>query len=209
LADLFASDRDSERATDIQDYQRTCNEFIIDISGDYKGWVDKYNLNPEEVTSRKASIEKVVETTNEWITNYADTIKKVDITMNDGINKMAEYTAGYPFNFEVLVNQSKRYTYHQLGKLKVNVKASPNPGHLARIGNYHKDQLFLLNSSCQVDFVVSKDISRAVDILDDFVIFDATECQRNDLISFTIVVEETSNESVLDRRGYSTIVMLR
>jgi hypothetical protein len=66
-----------------------------------------------------------------------------------------------------------------------------------------------LNSSCQVDFAVSKDISRAVDILDDFVIFDATECQKNDLISFTIVVEEVSNESVLDRRGYSTIVRLR
>ena len=206
---MFASDRDSERATDIQDYQRTCSEFITEISGDYKGWVDRYDLSPEEATSRKASIEKVVETTNEWITNYADTIKKVDIAMNDGINKMAEYTAGYPFNFEVLVNQSNRYTYHQLGKLKVNVKASPKPGRRARIGNYHKDQLFLLNSSCQIDFVISKDIARAVDVLDDFVIFDATQCQKNDLISFTIVVEEISNESVLDRRGYSTIVMLR
>src|SRR5919109_3128462 len=143
---MFASDKDSERATDIQDYQRTCSEFIIEISGDYKEWVDKYNLSPEEATSRKASIAKVVETTNEWITNYADTIKKVDITMNDGINKMAEYTASYPFKLEVLVNQSTRYTYHQVGKIKVNVKASPKPGRLVRIGNYHKDQLFLLNS---------------------------------------------------------------
>jgi len=206
---MFASDRDSERATDIQDYQRTCSEFIIEISGDYKGWVDKYDLGQNEGASRKASIEKVVETTNEWITNYADTIKKVDITMNDGINKMAEYTAGYPFNFEVLVDQSNRYTYHQVGKLKVNVKASSKRGRLARIGNYHKDQLFLLNSSCQIDFVVSSDIARAVDVLDDFVIFDATQCRKNDLISFTVVVEEISNESVLDRRGYSTIVMLR
>jgi hypothetical protein len=57
--------------------------------------------------------------------------------------------------------------------------------------------------------MVSKDIARAVDILDDFVIFDATQCQKDDLISFTIVVEEISNESVMDRRGYSTIVMLR
>ncbi|MGC2483622.1 MAG: hypothetical protein WA398_07660, partial [Nitrososphaeraceae archaeon] len=74
--------------------------------------------------------------------------------------------------------------------------------------NYHKDQLFLLNSSCQVNFVVSEDIARAVDVLDDFVILDATQCLKNDLISFTIVVEEISNESVLERRGYSTIVML-
>ena len=205
---MFASDRDSERATDIQDYQGTCSEFIVEISSDYKGWVDKYNLNPEEAKSRNASIEKVVETTNEWITKYTDTIKKVDIAMNDGINKMAEFTAGYPFIFEVLVNQSIRYTSHQVGKLKVNVKASPKPGHLIRIGNYHKDQLFLLNSSCRVNFVVSQDIARAVDVLDDFVILDATQCQKNDLISFTIVVEEISNESVLERRGYSTIVML-
>jgi hypothetical protein len=206
---MFASDKDSERATDIQDYQRTCSEFIIEISGDYKEWVDKYNLSPEEATSRKASIAKVVETTNEWITNYADTIKKVDITMNDGINKMAEYTASYPFKLEVLVNQSTRYTYHQVGKIKANVKASPKPGRLVRIGNYHKDQLFLLNSSCQIDFMVSKDIARAVDVLDDFVVFNATQCKTNDLISFTIVVEEISNESVFERRGYSTIVMLR
>jgi hypothetical protein len=56
--------------------------------------------------------------------------------------------------------------------------------------------------------VVSEDIARAVDVLDDFVILDATQCQKNDLISFTIVVEEISNESVLERRGYSTIAML-
>ena len=47
-----------------------------------------------------------------------------------------------------------------------------------------------------------------MDVLDDFVILDATQCLKNDLISFTIVVEEISNESVLERRGYSTIVML-
>jgi ribosomal protein S11 len=206
---MFASDRDSERAADIQDYQRTCSEFIIEISGDYKNWVDKYDLSQEEARSRKTAIENVVKTTNEWIINYSDTIKKVDISMNDGINKMAEFTAGYPFKFEIFVNQLKRYTFHQLGKLKVNVKATPNAGRLTRIGNYHKDQLFLLNSSCQVDIIVSQDITRAVDVLDDYIIFDATQCHTNDLISFTIVVEEVTNNSVLERRGYSTIVMLR
>src|SRR5829696_6750958 len=97
---MFATDRDSERATDIDDYRRTCSEFIIDISRNY------------------------------------------------GINKMAEFTAGYPFKIEVLLNQSTRYAFHEVGKLKVNVKATPKIGSLARIGNYHKDQLFLLDSSC-------------------------------------------------------------
>jgi hypothetical protein len=208
---MFAADTDSERATSIQDYQRTCSDFIIDISSDYKSWVDKYNLNQEEERSRKATIDSIVQKTNEWITNYADTIKKVDVTMNDGINKMAEVTAGYPFAFEIFVNQLKRYTYHPVGNIKVNVKATPNvAGRLARIGNYHKDQLFLINSSCQaVDFMVSEDTMRAVDVLDDYIIFDATHCQINDLISFTIVVEEISNGSVYERRGYSTILLLR
>jgi hypothetical protein len=206
---MFASDKDSERATDIEDYQRTCSEFIIDISSDYKNWVDKYDLNRDEIMSRKAAIDSVVEMTNEWITRYSDTIKKVDISMNDGINKMAELTAGYPFKYEILVNQLKRYTYHQVGKLKVNVKATPKAGRLARIGTYHNDQLILLNSSCHIDFVMSEDSKRAVDVLDDYLILDATQCQKNDLISFTIVVEEISNNSVMERRGYSTIVMLK
>ena len=206
---MFASDKDSERATDIEDYQRTCSEFIIDISSDYKNWVDKYDLNRDEIMSRKAAIDSVVEMTNKWITRLSDTIKKVDISMNDGINKMAEFTAGYPFKYEILVNQSKRYTYHQVGKLKVNVKATPKAGRLARIGTYHNDQLILLNSSCYIDFIMSEDSTRAVDVLDDYLILDATQCQKNDLISFTIVVEEITNNSVMERRGYSTIVMLK
>jgi hypothetical protein len=160
--------------------------------------VDKYDLDKEENKSRKARIENVVKKTNEWIINYASTIKKVDITMNDGINKMAEITAGYPFKFEIFVNQ-----------LEINVKATPNPGKQARIGYYHKDQLFLMNSSCQVDFIASQDSLRAVDVLDDYIIFDTTHCQEDDLISFTIVVEELSNSLVVERRGYFTIVMLR
>lgn len=207
---MFATDTDSERATDIQDYQRTCSDFIIEISSDYKDWVDKYNLDQEENRSRIAAIDSMVRKTNEWITNYGDTIKKVDIVMNDGINKMAEVTAGYPFIFEIVVNGLTRYTFHPIGKLKVNVKARPNTGRLARIGNYHKDQLFLINSSCQVDFIVSEDSMRGVDILDDYIIFDATHSQKNDLISFTIVVEEiSSNGYVAERRGFSTVVLLR
>jgi hypothetical protein len=206
---MFATDRDSERATDIDDYRRTCSEFIIDISSDYKDWVDRYDLNPDEARTRKAAIQNVVKTTNMWITNYSDSIHKVDISMNDGINKMAEFTAGYPFKIEVLLNQSTRYAFHEVGKLKVNVKATPKLGSLARIGNYHKDQLFLLDSSCKISFIVSEDSMKGVDVLDDYVIFDATQCQKNDLISFTITVEQTTNNFVSERRGFSTIVMLR
>jgi hypothetical protein len=50
---MFATDRDSERATDIDDYRRTCSEFIIDISNDYKDWVDRYDLNPDEARNHQ------------------------------------------------------------------------------------------------------------------------------------------------------------
>ena len=94
---MFAADTGSERATSIEDYQNTCTEFITDISRDYMDWVDRYQLGEQETARRKAAIRSIVKTTNDWIVKYGNTIKKVDIVMNDGVNKMAENTAGYPF----------------------------------------------------------------------------------------------------------------
>ena len=205
---MFATDSSSERATSIEDYQNTCTEFITDISHDYMDWIERYQLGEEETARRKATINHIVKTTNDWIVKYGTTIKKVDIVMNDGINKMAEFTAGYPFKLEVLLDRSTRYALHEVGKLKVNVKATPTSGSLARLGNYYKDQLFLLSSTCRVNYIVSEDSMKGVDALDDYVIFDATQCQKKDLISFTITVEQVSNSVVSERRGYSTIVML-
>ena len=82
---MFAADFESERANSIDDYKITCIQFIEDISSDYKDWVDRYNLSKEENTTRKKSIDKVVETTNEWIGKYGNTIKKIDIIKDDGI----------------------------------------------------------------------------------------------------------------------------
>src|ERR671919_3217391 len=119
---MFASDTDSDRASSIEDYQNTCTEFINDISRDYKDWVDRYQLSQEESKTRKAAIDNVVRPTNEWIIKYGNTIKKVDIIMNDGVNKMAENTAGYPFQLEVLVNSMRRFTIHPLGEIEINIK---------------------------------------------------------------------------------------
>jgi uncharacterized protein YeeX (DUF496 family) len=66
---MFATDSSSERATSIEDYQNTCMEFIIDISRDYKDWVDRYQLSNDEITKRKNYIDSVVKTTNECIQN--------------------------------------------------------------------------------------------------------------------------------------------
>ncbi|HZT34667.1 MAG TPA: hypothetical protein VFA15_02015, partial [Nitrososphaera sp.] len=94
---MFASDAGSERATSLLDYQTTCADFISDISKDYMDWVDRYTLGEAETSRRKSAIASIVKETNEWIFAHADNIKKVDVVMNDGVNKMAENTAGYPF----------------------------------------------------------------------------------------------------------------
>lgn len=207
---MFAADSSSERATSIEDYQNTCAEFITDISRDYKDWVDRYDLSTQETLSRKSIIDDIVKNTNDWIFKYADTIKKVDIVMNDGVSKMAENTAGYPYNFQVTVNNMSRYAWHSIGMIKLNVKAVPRDGRLARIGHYRKDEVLLINSVCPVNFTISKESVKAADILDDYIIIDCTSCQKLDLLSVTVVSEEISKEDyvVTESRGYSTLIAL-
>jgi hypothetical protein len=165
---MFTSDTGSEGASSVEDYQNICAEFIADISKDYEDWVDRYQLSEEETKSRKAAIGNIVQTTNEWIYRYSDTIKKIDIVMNDGINEMAENTAGYPFNFLVSVNNMRRYTMESVGQVKLNVKATPRDGRLARVGNYQKDQLLLISSISPVNFNFSNESLKGADILDDY-----------------------------------------
>lgn len=205
---MFATDSSSERATSIEDYQNTCSEFITDISRDYMDWIERYQLGEQETARRKETINRIVKTTNDWIVKYGTTIKKVDIVMNDGVNKMAENTAGYPFQFDVLVNRMSRFTTHPVGEVRANIKATPRPGRLARIGNYQKNQLLLINSSSPVRFSISKESMKGADILDDYIIIDANNCQRHDLISLTSVVEEVDGEYVTESRGYTTIILL-
>jgi len=205
---MFTSDTGSERASSVEDYQNTCAEFIVDISKDYKDWVDRYQLGEEEMKSRKATIGNIVQTTNEWIYRFSDTIKKIDIVMNDGINKMAENTAGYPFNFLVSVNNMQRYTMESVGQVKLNVKATPRDGRLARVGNYQKDQLLLISSSSPVIFNFSNESLKGADILDEYLVINASQCQRNDLISVTVIVEEMDQDYPTERRGYSTLILL-
>ena len=207
---MFAADSSSERATSILDYQNTCSNFIIDISKDYMDWVDRYNLDKSETHDRKSRIESIVNTTNEWIYKYADTIKKVDLVMNDGVNKMAESTAGYPFQFEVIVDNCKRYVIHDLSqKLLLRLITAPRPFRKARIGKYQKDQVLLVNSSSPVSYKLSEDSVSGGDLLDDYIVIDTENCLKNDLISVTAVVEEFNQEGdVTESRGLSTLILL-
>lgn len=205
---MFATDSSSERATSIEDYQYTCTEFITDISRDYKDWVDRYQLSNEEYSKRKESIDNVVTTTNNWIRNFCNTIKKVDIVMNDGINKMSENTAGYPFHFEVSVNSVKRYAKHNQGTIALRVKAIPQEGRMVRLGKYSKNELFLISSSSPISLTVSEESMNTVDILDDYITLDASSCEKGSIVSITIIVEEVKDDYVSESRGYSTVIMI-
>lgn len=205
---MFATDSSSERATSIEDYQNTCMEFINDISRDYKDWVDRYQLSSEESSKRKDSIDNVVNTTNSWIRNFCNTIKKVDIVMNDGINKMAENTASYPFHFEVSISSMKRYAKHGRGSIPLRVNAIPQEGRMVRLGKYSKNELFLISSSCPVLNSVSGESMNTVDILNDYITLDTSKCEKGSIISITIIVEEVKDDYVSESRGYSTVIMI-
>jgi hypothetical protein len=192
----------------IKNYQNTCSEFIKDLSLDYLHWVDRYNLNQGETKMRKEKINEIVIKSNHIIYNFGDTIKKIDIIMNDGISKMAEYTAGYPFHFSIVVNNMTSYTYHPIGKIRLNIKAIPNYGKGVRIGNYDKNNLILLNSSSLVNYSFNKSSLESADILDDYIIIDAKNCQKNDIISATVIVEEVKDNIVFEKRGLSTLVLV-
>ena len=197
----------SERAN-VKNYQNTCSEFIKDLSVDYLAWVDRYNLNEGETKRRKEKINEIVMKSSNIIFKFGDTIKKIDIIMNDGINKMAEQTAGYPFYFSIIVNNLQRYTYNPIGDIRLNIKSIPNNGNRVRLGNYDKNNFILINSSSTVNYSVNKASLESADILDDYIIIDGKNCVKNDIISTTVIVEEVKNGFVSEKRGLSTLVLI-
>jgi hypothetical protein len=206
---MFASDSDSERATSIEDYQNTCSEFILDISNDYKDWVDRYQLSPEETEERKEKIHTIVENTNDWISRFGNTIKKIDIIMNDGINKMAETTAGYPFKINVTSANQNRYVLHERKPIKLNLKSYPRDNRQVRICNYDKENVFLLESSGKIEINYSNKSFESSDLLDEFIVIKPDDFNTDDTISITIKIEELEDNIVKESRGFTTLIVIQ
>jgi hypothetical protein len=199
-------DEYSERATSVEDYKVTCIQFIKDISGDYLAWVDYYKLPEEEDKKRRSQIHAIVERTNEWIAKIATTIKGVDVVMNDGIQKMAENTAGYPFQIGVFVNNMSGYTLAKPGIVDINIKAVGREGSKVKLGWHQKEKRFLISSTSPVTIDESNISDTDSDLLDLHLKMDAQKCQVRDVISFTVVVVETKNGNEYERRGMTTII---
>ncbi len=205
----FGVDFESERATSIDDYKLTCIQFIEDISLDYKAWVDRYNLKEEENVLRKNSIDKVVETTNGWIGKFGNTIKKVDIIKDDGINKMAEHTAGYPFDFFIFVGDQSRYVNAPAGNIRLDIKAKPRKDRNIKVAYYTKEQFVQLLGSCDVPVIADQIDFQSKEELDEFIILDASSCILTDIISVTITAEEVTNNFGIEKRGLSTLIRIK
>ena len=140
-------DDDSLRTDNVESYKITCIDFIEEISKDYLAWVDYYKLPEPEDKKRRSEIASTIKRTNEWIAKVPQTIKGVDIVMNDGIQKMAESTAGKPFQIGVFVNQKSSYTMVKPGIIDINVKAAGREGRKTRLGFHYKDDRFRIEST--------------------------------------------------------------
>jgi hypothetical protein len=204
--DDLRSDESSELASSVDDYKVTCMSFIEDISKDYLAWVDYYRLPPDEDKKRRDRIASVVQRTNEWIAKIAQTIKGVDVVMNDGIQKMAESTAGQPFQIGVFVNKQSGYTSSKPEMIDINVKAAGRNGRKTKLIEHYKGQQFRVESTAKVFFNVTNIPQQEFELMDIHLLLDATQAQQRDLISFTISVAEVENGIEMEKRGVTTIV---
>jgi len=200
----------AERTSNVTDYKRTCIDFIEDISGSYFEWIDYYSKNKQidenEDKKRRTEISAIVEKTNTWLAKVPMTIKAVDVVMNDGIQKMAESTAGKPFQIGVFINKISEYTMAKPGIIDIHVKASGRDGRKTKLGTHSKDERFRIESTGKVFFDEENIPENEFDTMDIHLKLNANKCVQRDVISFTVIVSEMKDGNEYDRRGLSTII---
>jgi len=178
------------------------------ISHDYEAWVDYYKLPEDEDQRRRAGIKATIGRTNEWLAKVAQSIKAVDVIMNDGIQKMAESTAGKPLEIGVFINQKSGYTETKPGIIDVVVKGNPRKNRKMKLGYHFKDDRFRIESTCGAYLEENNLPTEESDGLDLHLKLHAENGKPRDVISFTVTVSEVENDVEFDRRGVSTVVHL-
>ena len=197
---------DSERAPNVDSYRITCIDFIKDISKDYLAWVDRYKLPEEEDRKRRTEISAIIERTNEWIAKIPQSFKAVDVVMNDGTQKMAEATAGKPFQIGVFIDKKSGYTLAKPGIIDVNIKAAGKEKNKTKLASHTKEERFRIESTGKAFFDESNIPDKEYDLLDINLKLNAEKCKQRDVISFTVIVSEMQNGMEIDRRGVSTVI---
>ena len=140
------------------------------------------------------------------VSKSPQSIKAVDVVMNDGIQKMAEATAGKPFQIGVFVNQKSDYTMAKPGIIDVNVKAAGREGRKTKLGFHHQTERFRIETTGKAFFDESNLPENEFDLMDVHLKLNAEECKQRDVISFTVIVSEMKDGLEFDRRGLSTVV---
>ena len=204
--DGLRGEDESERTDNVTDYKRTCIDFIEDISGSYLEWVDYYKLPEDEDKKRRSEIASIIERTNSWLAKIPQSIKAVDVVMNDGIQKMAEATAGKPFQIGVFVNHKSDYTMAKSGIIDINIKASGREGRKPKLGFHHQNERFRIETTGKAFFDETNLPEDEFDLMDINLKLNAQECNQRDVISFTIIVSEMKDGVEFDRRGLSTVI---
>ena len=199
-------DEDAGRAPNVDSYRITCIDFIKDISHDYLAWVDRYELPENEDKKRRTEIASIIERTNEWIAKVPQTFRAVDVVMNDGISKMAEATAGKPFQTGVFVNKKSGYTVASPGIIDVNIKAAGREGRKAKLGFHSKEERFRFETTGTAFFDETNIPEDESDLLDINLKLNAEKCTQCDIISFTVIVSEIQDGAESNRRGVSTVI---
>ena len=208
--DSMRTGDESERTNNVTDYKRTCIDFIEDISGSYLEWIDFYSNRNEidkvEDKKRRNEIAAIIEKTNTWLAKIPTSIKAVDVVMNDGIQKMAEATAGKIFQIGVFINQKSEYTMAKPGIIDVHVKSVGRDGRKTKIGFHHQSDRFRIESTGKVFFDETNISEEEFDVLDIHLKLDASRCVQRDVISFTVIISEMKDGNEYDRRGLSTVI---
>ena len=199
---------ESERTDDPNEYKRTCIDFIEDISHDYEAWVDYYKLPEDEDKRRRAGIKATISRTNEWLAKVAQSIKAVDVIMNDGIQKMAESTAGKPLEIGVFVNKKSGYTETKPGIIDVVVKGHPRKNRKLKLGYHFKDDRFRIESTCGAYLEETNLPTQGFDDMEIHLKLHAENAKSRDVISFTVTIGEFEDDVEIDKRGISTVVHL-
>lgn len=194
--------------TNVDDYRRVCIDFIQDISSDYKAWVDYYKLPPDEDAKRRYGIDMAVSRSCEWIARVPLSIKDVDIVMNDGIQKMAEATAGRPFQIGIFVNGESGYTAAPPGPIQVRVRAAGREGCQTMLGYHFQKERFRIESSKPCT-VVTPIPQVSYDTLDVSLTLDGSLLTPGDVVSLTVTVCEIKDGAETERRGITTIIHIR
>jgi hypothetical protein len=163
----------------------------------------------DEAAGRDTTVEGYKITCMDFIKDISkdyQTIKAVDVVMNDGIQKMAEATAGKPFQIGVFVNQKSSYTMTKPGIIDVNVKALGRKGRRTKLGFHFKDDRFRVEASEKVSFDETNLPQEEFELMDLHLKLDAEMCKQRDVISFTVTISEMENGNEIDKRGVSTII---